>query len=489
MKRILIVEDDLVTTQVYKNLLETEGYAVELAPDGETAVRALSTMRPDLILLDLLLPKVHGLQVLKHARAQAALKDVPIIVLSNAYLSTMVKAAWKEGANMCLTKADCTPDYLLAVVRTTLGSSSFLPRKGSFGDGAGAPATPPPLSQGIEEMPPSSYPTPPPPTFVTSFIIKSPTPGGARPAPSQTPHPIHDVPKSAATPAAQPRPATPPPVQATPSPPPVESTPIEPDVDSHSFFTTVSNDSVHSLQSRLRNRFLAGTPMVLEALRGPLPIFQQKSPDTEWMVPIFELYEAVHPLSGSAAVSGFVKLAHLASSLEALLKELMEDPSNINSSTLRTITDALDFLIQVVQQATEAAPIRDLPSLTLVVDDDVLSLQMVTAAMETANLRSVNVSDPLSALKLIENNRFDLIFADVNMPELDGFEFATKVRASVHHKHTPIVMVTSLNTFEVRTKSATIGANDMIAKPFLHSELALKALTYLCRNPTRRISS
>ena len=130
--------------------------------------------------------------------------------------------------------------------------------------------------------------------------------------------------------------------------------------------------------------------------------------------------------------------------MEALLKELMEDPSNVNSSTLRTITDALSFMIHLVQQASESPPLRELPSLTLVVDDDVLSLQMVTSALETANLRSVNVSEPVLALKIVEHNHFDLIFADVNMPEMDGFAFATQVRASVQHRYTPIVMVTSL---------------------------------------------
>lgn len=473
MKRILIVEDDVVTTQVYKNLLEVEGCHVDLAPDGETAVKILGKTKPDLILLDLLLPKVHGLQVLKHVRSQPELKDVPVIVLSNAYLSTMVKAAWKEGANMCLTKADCTPDYLLAVVRTTLGSSSFLPRKGTF------------AAPGESPVPPSA----PAPAQAQTGASGSSSSTGTSFMPRTVPVPSQGITQSAQTappgPPAAPRPvqipSTPPQAyqQPTPEPTPEETT-------SHSFFTSVSSDTVISLQSQIRNRFLAGTPMVLEALHGPLPVFMSKAPDTEWIVPIFELYEAVHPLAGSAGVSGFSKIAHLSSALEALLKELMEDPANINSSSLRTVTDALEFLIQLIQQASEAPPIRELPSLILVVDDDILSLQMVNSALETANLRSISILEPLVGIKVVENNRFDLIFADVNMPDMDGFEFTTRVRANPQHRHTPIVMVTSLNTFEVRAKSATIGANDMIAKPFLHTELAVKALTYLYKNPSRR---
>lgn len=423
MKRILIVEDDVVTTQVYANLLESEGYAVNTAPDGETAYGILAEVCPDIVLLDLLLPKVHGLQVLKKIRAIPHLKDVPVIVLSNAYLSTMVKAAWKEGANMCLTKADCTPDYLLAVVRTTLNASTFTPTR------------------------PPSAPEEPTPEFQIEPEAVAPEPEPA------------------------PEPATPAPEDGTAS--------QEPEV--RSFFTSVGNESVQSLQSQIRSRFVSGTSMILESLRSPQAVFQARHPDTEWMVPIFELYEAVHPLSGTAAVAGFSRIAHLASALEALLKELMEDPNNLNSSSIQTVTEALELFIHFIQVASEAPPEPGRQYLILVVDDDPISLQMIRSALEGTHLRAILLQDPTVAARVLENNYFDLIFADVNMPELDGFQFCEKVRKHPQNALTPVVMVTSLNTFEVRTRSANIGANDMIAKPFVPSELALKALTYLYR--------
>ena len=69
LPRILIVEDDVATAQVYQRLLEAHGYEVKLAPDGEFAQAALVFQRPDLVVLDLMLPKVPGVEVLHFLRS------------------------------------------------------------------------------------------------------------------------------------------------------------------------------------------------------------------------------------------------------------------------------------------------------------------------------------------------------------------------------------------------------------------------------------
>jgi DNA-binding response OmpR family regulator len=69
----------------------------------------------------------------------------------------------------------------------------------------------------------------------------------------------------------------------------------------------------------------------------------------------------------------------------------------------------------------------------------------------------------------------------VNMPGMDGIELCGKIRASVTNKMTPVVFVTALSDFENRTRSALSGGNDLIAKPFLQSELAVKALTLIVK--------
>jgi len=171
----------------------------------------------------------------------------------------------------------------------------------------------------------------------------------------------------------------------------------------------------------------------------------------------------------------------MADALEALLKELYEKPKNITSSTLRTVASAIDFLGILFDRCklpeTGEPPVANI----LVVDDEAISRRAVTYALEKARLKSVNVEDPLVAFNLMSESKFDLIFLDVDMPGMNGFELCTKLRTLPMHKKTPVVFVTSLNDFESRASSTMSGGNDFIAKPFLFIELAVKALVYVLR--------
>src|SRR5260221_7414520 len=117
MKKILIIEDDQLVDNIYRNKFTVEGFLVETALDGESGYELVGTFRPDLVILDLMLPKVAGLDLLKKIRSQPALKNLPVIVFSNTYLSNMVQDAWKAGATKCLSKANCTPKQVIEVAR------------------------------------------------------------------------------------------------------------------------------------------------------------------------------------------------------------------------------------------------------------------------------------------------------------------------------------------------------------------------------------
>lgn len=123
MNRILLIEDDHVAANIYRNKLAVEGYQVEIARDGEVGFEMLRTFRPDAVILDLMLPKVPGLELLKRIRAEAATHQLPVIVFSNTYLASMVQDAWKAGATKCLSKANCTPKQMIDLVRTVLVSN------------------------------------------------------------------------------------------------------------------------------------------------------------------------------------------------------------------------------------------------------------------------------------------------------------------------------------------------------------------------------
>lgn len=100
MKKILIAEDEEVLLNVLKDRFEAEGWEVITARDGEEAVGAIRKFRPDLVLLDLLMPKKDGFEVLKEIRGDPEFKTLPIIVvLSNLGSDEDIKKALALGAN------------------------------------------------------------------------------------------------------------------------------------------------------------------------------------------------------------------------------------------------------------------------------------------------------------------------------------------------------------------------------------------------------
>src|SRR6266498_886094 len=121
-KKILIIEDDQIVANIYRNKFSVEGYQVEVALDGQTGMEVLNSFRPDAVVLDLMLPKMTGVDFMKQIRAQADFQQLPVIVFSNTYLTNMVQEAWKAGATKCLSKANCTPKQVLEVLRTTINS-------------------------------------------------------------------------------------------------------------------------------------------------------------------------------------------------------------------------------------------------------------------------------------------------------------------------------------------------------------------------------
>jgi PleD family two-component response regulator len=188
----------------------------------------------------------------------------------------------------------------------------------------------------------------------------------------------------------------------------------------------------------------------------------------------------VHALTGNAGIAGFAEIAQIAAALEVLLKELSEKPKYINASTLRTVAHSIDFIGELFK-ISEPSKTDPPPANILVVDDEILSRRAIAYALEKANLRSTNVEESSVAFQLASEQQFDLIFLDVQMPGMDGFELCSKIRGLPVNKHTPIIFVTSLTDFKSRAKSSLSGGTDLIAKPFIFIELTVKAITQVLR--------
>ena len=128
MKTIVIVEDQTVLAAAYSNKFKGEGFNVEVALDGQEGFDLITRIRPDLVLLDLQLPKLGGLEILKKIRSNPALQALPVIVLSSLAKPESMQEAWQAGATLVLSKFNTSPKRVLESVQTTLAASSAQPQ-------------------------------------------------------------------------------------------------------------------------------------------------------------------------------------------------------------------------------------------------------------------------------------------------------------------------------------------------------------------------
>ncbi len=398
MKKVLIIEDDQIVANIYRNKFSQEGFQVEIALDGNVGLELVRSFRPDAVVLDLMLPKLTGVELMKKIRSDPQFEQLPVIVFSNTYLTQMIQDAWKAGATKCLSKSNCTPKQVIDVVRSTLPNNGAVSGHASDQQSAG---------------------------------------------------PVNNAPPVRSAPVGQAEPAS-------------------------------SNEADAKFQSELRKSFVESLPGTLGTVRALLQGMIKADNEGNRLKQVHELYRRIHAVTGNAGLAGMLQIAQMADALEALLKELYEKPKNITASTLRTVASAIDFLGILFERGVQGEQ-EHIPANILVVDDEAISRRAVTYALEKAKLKSVNVEDPLEAHNLLSQKPFDLIFLDVDMPRMNGFELCAKLRTLPAHKKTPVVFVTSLNDFESRASSTMSGGNDFIAKPFLFIELAVKALVYVLR--------
>jgi len=104
MSRILIVDDEFSVRALLRDVLELEDYVVVEAEDGPAALAAMAEQRPDLVLLDIMMPGMSGIDVLAQVRADVRLHDVPVVLLTAAGDDDTTWAGWTTGASLYLNK-------------------------------------------------------------------------------------------------------------------------------------------------------------------------------------------------------------------------------------------------------------------------------------------------------------------------------------------------------------------------------------------------
>ncbi len=390
MKRILIIEDDPVTAAVYRQMFERRGYQTETAADGLTGLERLPIFRPDGVLLDVMLPGIDGLEVLRRIRAIAEWRELPVVAFTNAFLGDMVQEAELAGATFTLTKFDHTPWQVVEQVRDVIESAAR-------------------NREGVSNAPESE----------SGFGASEDEP-----------------------------------IVLTAGPEKAE-------------------DEDRRFLAAVRVSCLRSAPASLDAMRELVRAFIGNPQQPEVMQ---ALYGEAHLLAGSTALAELPLLSRVSGALEGLTKILMERPEQTRITTLRGIGQALDALDLLVVEGGALVGMEMAPPRVLVVDDDEIALRSIQHALEKAKFEIVCESDPVVALRLIEREVFDLVFLDIEMPEIKGTELCARLRKRPGYAQVPVVYITFMSDFEDPALAELQGGDDLLVKPFLYMELALKAL-------------
>ena len=174
--------------------------------------------------------------------------------------------------------------------------------------------------------------------------------------------------------------------------------------------------------------------------------------------------------------------------MEGLLLQLSQIAGSATPSTLRTFVGGLDVIQDLWVTGARPDLFTNPPLRLLAVDDDLTCRKVVSFSLKKALSEPDLAENGEGALALAEKNAYDVVFLDVQMPGMDGYEVCTKIHQTLPNSNTPVVFVTACSDFEARAQSILSGGSDLIAKPFLTFEITVKALTFCLRGaaPTAR---
>jgi DNA-binding response OmpR family regulator len=123
MQKILIVDDDPQMQKLYDRIFEMEEFQVDTADDGRSGMDKVRLFRPDVILLDIMMKNVSGLEMLSQIKADSASREIPVVVLSNVSDPKIVNEARVKGASQYVVKSEKEPADMVAIVKDVLANS------------------------------------------------------------------------------------------------------------------------------------------------------------------------------------------------------------------------------------------------------------------------------------------------------------------------------------------------------------------------------
>jgi CheY-like chemotaxis protein/chromosome segregation ATPase len=204
--------------------------------------------------------------------------------------------------------------------------------------------------------------------------------------------------------------------------------------------------------------------------------FQTFSRDQRQLGMLNELETCTAKIADEALEQGRPILHRVAVAFASLLADILEVPDQITQSTVRTINQTIEFIALQLTDPEIEGRIDLKESRVYVVDDDRNTCATVVDALNLVGLRTNFALYSSAAVAELTANHYDLIILDVHLPDTNGFDLCSQVRAMGLHAETPVFFVTGDASMENRVKSSLRGGNEFIAKPFSIQEIALKAL-------------
>jgi len=120
MKKIVLVEDDEMMARMYRKVFSLGGFEIAIASDGQEGLERIRQIMPDLVILDVMMPKMNGLEVLSELKRDLATKDIPVVMLTNLSIPEEIKLALESGAARYLIKCENEPKKVFEIVRKLL---------------------------------------------------------------------------------------------------------------------------------------------------------------------------------------------------------------------------------------------------------------------------------------------------------------------------------------------------------------------------------
>ena len=252
--------------------------------------------------------------------------------------------------------------------------------------------------------------------------------------------------------------------------------PVAPPSDSKS-----PDSSTSTAPTSATVEFFAKAPEHLAGLRKLVQEIGRGSIETPSQEVLRDLCGKMHAFKGMAGLSELLPAWQMATALEGLLKQLANKVSNVSPSTLRTVASGVDLLETLCRPGLRPDLATNPSVRLLAVDDEPISRNVVSHSLRKSLNKPDLAENGEAALALATQLHYDVIFLDVQMPGMDGFELCSKIHQTDRNRTTPVVFVTCQSDFQARAKSALLGGHDLIGKPFLTFEITVKALTLVLR--------